>query len=85
VTAVAYLALGVAAGASYFASLWWTAQRLAHDGPTVALVALIVARMAALTGLLYLASRGGALPLLMTALGVLAARAVVMRGARVAA
>ena len=45
-------------------------------------IALMVGRFALLGGLLTLASLEGALPLLMTALGLLIARPVVMREVR---
>ena len=79
---MSFLALGVAVGMLYFASLWWTAQVLARSGLSFGAAALIIVRMAALTLLLYLTSRSGALPLLMTALGVLTGRFAVLRSAR---
>ena len=79
---MSFLALGVAVGMLYFASLWWTAQVLARSGISFGVAALILVRMAALTLLLYLTSRSGALPLLMTALGVLTGRFAVLRSAR---
>jgi F1F0 ATPase subunit 2 len=81
--ALEFLALGLAAGVLYFASLWWTAQLLATSGLTVGVASLIVLRLAALATLLYLSGRDGALPLLMMALGVFAGRAAVLRSARV--
>ncbi len=79
----AFLALGFAAGMLYFASLWWTAQALARSGLTAGIATLILFRFAAMALVLYLSSRTGAMPLLMTALGIFAGRAAVLHGARV--
>ena len=75
----AYLALGLVAGMLYFASLWWTAQSLARSGLTASVAALVAFRLGALALVLSMASRSGALPLLMTALGIFAGRAAVLR------
>ncbi len=83
-TQIAFLALGVAAGLLYFTSVQWTARGLVYAGLTFGVAALIIFRVAALTLMLYLASRTGALPLLMTALGILAGRTAVLRRGRVA-
>ncbi len=80
---VAFLVLGLAAGMLYFASLWWTSQRLARSGLTPGSAAMICCRMAVVGAALFLASRHGALALLMMALGIFAGRAVVMRRARI--
>ncbi len=82
-TTVWFLALGVAAGMLYFASLWWTAQRLATVGLTSRIAALMFCRMALLAFVLFLISRQGAMPLLMTSLGIFAGRFIVLRSARV--
>ncbi len=79
----AFLAVGLAAGILYFASLWWTSRVLAQSGLTGGVAALVLCRMALLAFVLFLASRQGAMPLLMTALGIFAGRSLVMRSARV--
>ncbi len=82
---VAHLAAGIAVGIVYFRSLWWNARRFAGGGRVTTTLALMAGRFALLGGLLALASLEGALPLLLMALGVLIARAVVMRAVRAAA
>jgi F1F0 ATPase subunit 2 len=79
---VAHLAVGVGLGIVYFRGLWWNARLFAVAGQVPAGVALMIGRIALLGGLLVLASLEGALPLLMMVLGVLVARAIVMRRIR---
>jgi F1F0 ATPase subunit 2 len=74
----AHLAVGIVLGIFYFHALWWIA-RLFLGGRTTTSVALMIGRFALLGGLLALASLEGALPLLVTALGVFIARSAVMR------
>jgi len=82
---VAWLVVGIAAGAAYFMSIWRSAGQFA-DGRGIAMtLALAVTRLLLLGGLLMFASFRGAGPLLATALGVVIARFVVMRRLRGAA
>lgn len=80
-TLVLNLTAGLVLGGAYFSTLRWTSDRLATGRGLKATVAVIVARFALLGGALTLTSLMGALPLLLTALGVLIARAVVLRRA----
>ena len=75
----AHLIGGGVAGMLYFRGLWWNASLISQGGRTAAAIILLVGRFALLGGVLTLASLEGALPLLMTALGVLIGRSVVMR------
>lgn len=76
------LALGLVAGWLYFRSVWWHARLLSGSRPGAMMLVLLLGRFTILAGLLALASLAGALPLLMTALGVLIARGLVMRRIR---
>src|ERR1700730_13019988 len=78
----AHLAAGIVAGVFYFRSVWWTARRVSLGGRVRAMLALMSCRLVLIGGLLTLASLEGALPLLVTALGVLIARFAVMRRVR---
>ena len=78
----AHLLVGMVLGVVYFRALWWTVQLMAHGGRTAAATGLMIGRLALMIGLLCLASRDGALPLLLTALGVLVGRAFVVRRLR---
>lgn len=75
----AYLATGLVLGAAYFTSLRWTIYRLASGRGMQATIAMIAGRFVLLGGVLTLASLQGALPLLLTALGVFIARAAILR------
>ncbi|MEJ0069366.1 MAG: ATP synthase subunit I [Pseudomonadota bacterium] len=75
----AHLAAGIGLGALYFRGLWWNARRFARAGHLPSSIALMIGRIALLGGVLVVASLEGALPLLLTALGVLIARPAVMR------
>ena len=77
-----YLGGGASAGGLYFANLWWTARLFERAGRVGTLLASMAARFALLGGVLTAASFQGAMPLLATALGVLLARAVVLRRVR---
>jgi hypothetical protein len=78
-TGEAFFALGIVAGTLYFALLRWNTE-LYLDGDRIwPAVAVQVARLSALAGLLIVAVLHGALPLLLTALGVLIARPFVIR------
>jgi F1F0 ATPase subunit 2 len=74
-----YLAAGVVAGVLYFKCLAWTVRLFVEGGGAAKAIVLMIGRIALLAGLLALASRQGALPLLMMALGVLIARFVIIR------
>lgn len=74
----AHFALGLAFGTLYFVGLWWNAGLLANDASRPAAIGLGIGRFVLLAGVLTLTSLEGALPLLLTALGVLAARPLVM-------
>jgi F1F0 ATPase subunit 2 len=76
---VAYLAAGILAGILYFQCLAWTVRLFAEGGSAAKAIVLMIGRIAVLGGLLALASRQGALPLLMMALGVFIARFVTIR------
>lgn len=75
----AFVALGLLAGGVYFALLRWNTSFYARPGCIWTAAALQMARMVVLGGLLYLAALSGALPLLLTAVGVMIARPIVMR------
>ncbi|HEY1411505.1 MAG TPA: ATP synthase subunit I [Rhodopila sp.] len=74
-----FIALGLLAGTLHFALLRWNTSLYARPGRISVGAALQVARIGVLAGLLVVVARQGALPLLLMALGVLAARPVVMR------
>jgi F1F0 ATPase subunit 2 len=78
----AHLAAGIGLGVLYFRGLWWNVRLFAMADHLPASIALMVGRIALLGGLLALASLEGALPLLAMTLGVLVARALVMRRTR---
>jgi len=75
----AHLIAGILLGLVYFRGLWWNARLFTAGGHARTAILLMVGRIALLGGLLTLASLEGAGPLLVMALGVLIARAVVMR------
>jgi F1F0 ATPase subunit 2 len=75
----AYFTLGGALGWLYFHGLWWNVRRFTQGGRMGASLCLGAARFLGLAAVLYLTSRAGALPLLVTSLGLLAARVVVLR------
>jgi len=75
----AHFGAGIVLGVLYFRGLWWNARLFAMAGRVPASLALMIGRIALLGGVLVLASLEGALPLLVTALGVFVARAMVMR------
>jgi F1F0 ATPase subunit 2 len=80
------LAAGVAAGVAYFLSLWWSARRLANGERARVAILWTFARLFVIGGVLALtAIEGGALALLLAALGVFAGRALVLRGLRASA
>jgi hypothetical protein len=77
-----FFALGCALGVLYFGSLWWSADLFARPGRMGATIAVTAGRFALLGGILTLVSLAGAMLLLMTALGILGGRALVMRRVR---
>jgi F1F0 ATPase subunit 2 len=78
----AQLAAGIIVGVLYFRSLWWNARRITAGGRVSTTIAVMIGRFVVLGVLLTLASLEGALPLLVMALGILIARALVMRRIR---
>ncbi|ACE99608.1 hypothetical protein IP86_17205 [Rhodopseudomonas sp. AAP120] len=82
VSLVAYLGAGIVLGMLYFRGLWWSVRRFSDGGKLAATIALMIGRFVVLGGLMTLASLQGALPLLVLALGVLAARAAILRRVR---
>ncbi len=75
------LAGGLVAGTLYFALLRWNTMLYARAGRIWVAIAMHVSRLGTLAGVLTLIALHGALPLLLTALGLLIARPVVMRWA----
>jgi hypothetical protein len=78
------LAAGFALRTAYFVNVRWTSDRLAAGLGAAATIAVILCRFVLLAGALALAAWEGALPLLLTALGLFIARALVMRVSRMA-
>lgn len=76
--ALAFLGLGFAAGLFHFGLLRWTARAIC-EGRARAAAGHFVMRFAATGAVLYLAARLGAAPLLSAALGLMAARFVLLR------
>ena len=72
------LAAGVAAGLLHFLLLRWNTRLFITTGVPRA-IGIQALRLVALAGVLLLAARLGAMPLLLTALGVLIARQIVVR------
>jgi len=78
----AHFAAGAALGVLYFRCLWWNVRQLTGGGRAATVFILAVGRFILLAALLTLASRKGAPPLLAVALGLFAARYMIMRGFR---
>ena len=78
----AHMATGIALGLLYFRCIWWNVRRFTGGGGVLSMIVIAIGRFVLLGGLLALASREGALPLLMLALGVLIARSIVTRHVR---
>jgi hypothetical protein len=76
---VAFFGIGLAAGALFFVLLRWNTTLYARTGPIWAGAALQVLRVGMLASLLVMTALQGALPLLLTALGLLIARPFIMR------
>jgi F1F0 ATPase subunit 2 len=77
-----YLFFGLLAGGIHFHGLWWTTRLFAEGGRRTATVMLMLGRLILLGGLLAWASLEGAMPLLLMAVGVFAARVMVVRRLR---
>jgi N-ATPase, AtpR subunit len=77
--AMLFLSLGLAAGALFFALLRWNTSLYLHGGNVTVALTVQVVRIAGLGSLLFLTASHGALPLLMTALGLLIVRPIVLR------
>jgi F1F0 ATPase subunit 2 len=78
--AVGWLAAGMVIGAVHFLSLRWNVRMLTADRPLLPIVAIQLGRFATLAVVLALITQtSGALPLLAAALGILAARTVIVR------
>ncbi|WP_321501946.1 ATP synthase subunit I [Breoghania sp.] len=73
------LLMGLAAGVLHFASLKRVAELYTGGGPIGRTLALHIARFALIVAVLVLLALIGALPLLSGALGILIARALVLR------
>lgn len=73
------LGVGLAAGAAYFATLWWNTRLYLSGGRALLAVLIQAARFALLLVALAALALFGALPLLMGALGLLVARTLVVR------
>jgi len=76
------LSVGIALGYMYFRGVWWSTRRLVVGGRVATTIILTLGRFALLGGVLTVAGREGALPLLTMAFGVLVARSAVMRRVR---
>jgi hypothetical protein len=77
------LLLGLAVGVAYFAAMWRSAELFAVGDRVGLAIGLVAGRFALILAVLaQIAIRGGALPLLTTALGIVIARAVAMRRVR---
>ena len=70
---------GLATGLLHVGTLWWNTRRFAQGGRAMSTAALMLARFAVLGIVLLLASLEGALPLLAMAVGICAARMLVIR------
>jgi F1F0 ATPase subunit 2 len=78
-TIVLSFTAGMAAGALHYWSLWWNVQQLAAQGVGMKVVAIQLLRLAVVAGVLIVAALFGAMSLLATALGILAARLAAVR------
>jgi hypothetical protein len=76
--AALFLFLGLTAGALFFALLRWNTSLYMSGGSVAFALAIQAARIAAVGGLFALTALHGALPLLLTALGLLIARPIVL-------
>lgn len=79
-SAVGWLAAGIVIGAVHFLSLRWNVQMLTAGRSLLPVVAVQLGRFAGMALVLALITRTfGALPLLAAALGILAARTIIVR------
>lgn len=78
-TASLFLLAGLLAGALHFALLRWNATLYARPGGLPWAIGLQLLRMIAIAALLLFAAWHGALPLLLTALGIAIARPILLR------
>lgn len=78
-TAAIFLSLGFLAGSLFFALLRWNTRLYTHGGSLVRAVAVQLARLTGVGGLLTIVAVRGALPLLLALVGLLIARPVVLR------
>ena len=75
-----WLGTGALIGASYFLALHWTVSMLALGRTPLLAMALVLGRFVLLAGVLAaIASRFGALPLLLAAAGILVVRTAAVR------
>ena len=80
---IGYLLLGLTVGVAYFAAMWRSAELFAAGKRVGLAIGLVVGRLSLILAILApIAIRGGALPLLVTALGIVIARAIAMRRVR---
>jgi F1F0 ATPase subunit 2 len=78
--AVGWLSVGMVIGTAHFLSLRWNVRMLTAGRSLLPVVAVQLGRFAAMVVVLALITRTfGALPLLAAALGILAARTVIVR------
>jgi N-ATPase, AtpR subunit len=82
VSAALYLIAGVGVGVLYFWSLHENTRLFAAGVGMSTAIMFMIGRFVLLAGILVFASREGAFPLLAMALGVLVARAAVLRRVR---
>jgi F1F0 ATPase subunit 2 len=78
-TCLVHLLLGFGLGLLYFEGLWRVVQRLSAHRSLAPTLILMAVRLAMVSGALFLASREGAVVLLLTALGLLGARVATVR------
>lgn len=79
---LAHFGVGLGLGILYFRGMWWNIRLFAGERRMTIAIVLGLVRFALLAGVLTAVSREGALPLLLTALGVLIARPIVTRMVR---
>jgi hypothetical protein len=79
---VVWLGTGVALGLAYFYMLRRSAELLVSGGHTARLILLVAGRLLMIATGLIAAALSGGLPLLATALGVWAGRAIIVRTER---
>lgn len=81
--AIAMLLAGGVLGAVFFGGLWWTVQRVAASSrPVPWLLGSLALRTAIVLPGIYLVSAGRPVSLALCLLGILLARAIVLRAAR---